>query len=709
MDATALRPVNDESDIAADARGLPEAGRNHWAAAEGSPTPLGCTYIAAEAAYNFALYSRRATSVTLLLFENAESCEPSLRVPFDPVNNRSGTVWHARVPGSALDGVECYGYSVGGPFAPQNGDRFDADKVLLDPYARAVALPRAFERAAARRPGSNAGKAPLAELPRERPGFAWGEDRAPVHTHDTVIYEMHVRGFTRRANSGVAEDTRGTFAGVIEKIPYLVELGVTVVELLPVYQFQPEEGGNYWGYNPLAFFAPHDGYSSATAPAERADEFRRMVQALHAAGIEVVLDVVYNHTTELDETGPTYSLRGIDNQTYYLLEQGGRYRNDTGCGNVLHTASPAVRKLVVDSLRYWRREMHVDGFRFDLASIFTRNSDGSINLEDPPVISEIGGDPEFEGARLIAEAWDLGSYLLGSSYPGDTWLQWNGQFRDQVRAFLRGENGRVTQVITRMYGSDDLFPDRPPKVYHPFQSVNFVTCHDGFCLYDLVAYDRKHNRANGHQNQDGTDDNASWNCGWEGDRGVPDAVMTLRKQQAKNFAALLLLANGTPMFLAGDEFLNTQGGNNNPYNQDNETTWLDWDRLEQNRDVFRFFQKMIAFRKAHPTIGRSRYWRDDVRWHGVGAAPDTTHDSRTLAFFLAGAAEGDDDLYVMVNAYHEDLAFAVQARVAGDWRRAVDTALPSPDDIRAAGDEVAVPTLDYTVRARSVVVLLAAR
>jgi glycogen operon protein len=432
-----------------------------------------------------------------------------------------------------------------------------------------------------------------------------------------------------------------------------------------------------------------------------------MVRALHAAGIEVVLDVVYNHTAEADEVGPTYSYRGIDNSTYYLLQEDrSRYRNDTGTGNVLHTANMAVRKLVVDSMRFWAREMHVDGFRFDLASIFTRRSDGAIDLDDPPIISAIDADPDFRNLRLIAEAWDLGSYQLGRRFPGVEWYQWNDRFRDEVRAYVRGDKGTVASLMTRIYGSSDQFPDGLLDAYHAFQSVNFVTAHDGFCLYDLVSYNRKHNLANGWDNADGTDHNVSWNCGHEGDDGAPAEVLALRRRQVRNFCALLFLSNGTPMFCAGDEFMQTQGGNNNPYNQDNETTWLDWSLLDRNRDVHRFFRMMIAFRKAHPSIGRSRFWREDVQWYGVGREVDWTEGSQQLAYCLHGASQGDRDLYVMINAGPADLMFTIQPGRATDWGRVVDTGRPSPDDIVADADAVALESAEYLVRARSVVVLL---
>jgi isoamylase len=532
-----------------------------WEAIEGSSHPLGVSVAEAEQAYNFALYSKHAKRVRLLLYSRQDPINPSHTVDLDWRINKSGRVWHCRMPAEIVDQASYYAYQVDGPREPWNGHRFEFEKILLDPYAPAVYFPNGFDRAAAVQPGGNAGRAPLAVLRPCTTAFDWSGDRRPRHTHDTVIYELHVKGFTYRANSGVAPEDRGTFAGLIAKIPHLKELGVTAVELMPVFQFDPQEG-NYWGYMPISFFALHHAYGRRCELGEGIDEFKALVKALHQADIEVILDVVFNHTGEGDENGPTYSFRGIDNSTYYLLEEDRRwYRNDSGTGNVVHAANRYVRAMVLDSLRYWVREMHVDGFRFDLASLFTRSHDGSINTDDPPIISAIQSDPVLADVRLIAEAWDLSAYQLGRLFPGITWLQWNGRFRDDIRRFVRGDAGMLGQLMRRLYGSDDLFPDTLEDGYHAYQSVNFINSHDGFCLNDLVSYNAKHNAANGHDNRDGADENYSWNCGWEGE-GAPEEVMRLRQRQARNFFCLLLLANGTPMFVAGDEFLNTQGSNN---------------------------------------------------------------------------------------------------------------------------------------------------
>jgi glycogen operon protein len=645
--------------------------------------------------------------VTLLLYGD-DPAAPVLTYRFDYLTNKSGRIWHCRIPKDAANGARYYGYRVDGRSTRSGSNRFDPQKVLLDPYATAVYFPPAFDREAAIQPGDNAGRAPLAFLCACEHEFDWQGDRRIRHEADAIIYELHVGGFTRNPNSGVAESTRGTFAGVIGKIPYLRELGITAVELMPVFQQDPGEG-SHWGYMPLSFFAPHHGYATSPARCSQLTDFAEMVRALHEAGIEVILDVVYNHTAEGDHQGPVYCFKGIDNDTYYLMSDApaAPYANFSGTGNTLNCSDRLVRKMVLDSLRVWVEELHVDGFRFDLASIFTRNTDGSINLTDPLLLADITADAALAGTRLIAEPWDAaGTYQLGRSFPGILWLQWNGKFRDDVRRFVRGDRGLVGAIMRRLYGSDDLFPDDRASAYHAYQSVNFVTSHDGFTLYDLVAYNEKHNWANGHANADGPADNYSWNCGWEGDRDVPDTVMELRKRQVKNFCCLLFIANGTPMFRAGDEFLQTQHGNNNPYNQDNETTWLDWSRLEAHRDIFRFFKLAIAFRKAHPSLSRSRFWRDDVRWYGVGARTDPAHDSHSVAFSLHGASEHDQDLYVMINAYWESLVFTIQEGASSEWKRVIDTSAPSPDDFYEARAETPVRSLQYRVQPRSIVVLI---
>jgi len=678
--------------------------RRTWAQAEGSPLPLGVTWIEQEQAYNFALYAEHAESVTLLLYSSQDLVNPVLAFRFDFLRNKSGKIWHCRIPLEQIHDASYYAYAVSG----QNGSRFhsfDPQKILLDPYARCVFFPASFDREAAMHEGPNAGLAPLGVLTGHRHKFDWSGDRAPHHESDAIIYELHVKGFTRNPNSGVDPSRAGTYAGLVDKIPYLKELGVTVVELMPVFQRDPCER-DYWGYMPLNFFSPHAQYASTRDDDEQHLEFRNMVKALHAADIGVILDVVYNHTCEGDHRGPIYSFKGLDAAGYYMLTSDpvNPYANYSGTGNTLNFSQGYVRKMVMDSLRYWKQEMHIDGFRFDLASVFSRNADGSLNWGDAPIFSQIAADPELGRLRLIAEPWDTSAYQLGHGFPGVTWLQWNGRFRDDVRRFMRGDPGMVVDVMRRIYGSDDFFPDVRAEAYHAYQSLNYINSHDGFTLYDLVSHNAKHNWANGQDNQDGMNDNYSWNCGWEGVENVPPPVLALRHRQVKNFCCLLFLSNGTPMFRAGDEFLNTQFGNNNPYNQDNEIGWLDWKQLQANQDIFRFFKSMIAFRKRHPSIMRSRFWREDVFWYGVGWAADLSKDSHSLAFCLHGASQGDEDLYVMINAYWEALKFEIQEGTAGEWKRIVDTALECPDDFANPG--APLNRMNYTVAGRSIVVLL---
>ena len=689
-----------------------EQAYDAWERHEGTPYPLGVSHVPDDNSLNFALYSKHASAVTLLLYRDNETLNPFLTCRLDSLRNKSGPIWHCRVGLADADGAIYYAYQIDGPGPGPNYERhfFDSEKILLDPYAKAVYFPPSFSRVAASQPGSNVGKAPLGLLEPLHAPLPIRSETLIRHHSNHIVYEAHVRGFTRHSSSDVAADKRGTFAGLADKIPYLKELGITAVELMPVFQFDPQEK-NYWGYMPLNFFSPHQEYAHGRAASTQHIEFGEMVAAMHEAGIEVFLDVVYNHTCEGDEAGPCYSFKGIDNSSYYMISGDPRhpYSNFSGTGNTLHTANRAVRRLIMDSLRYWARQLHVDGFRFDLASIFSRRSDGSINTDDPPIFDQIAADAELDGVHLIAEPWDAGGlYQLGSRFPGVRWLQWNAHYRDTLQRFVRGDTGLVADLMSRIYGSADLFPDDPAHAYRPYQSVNYITSHDGFTLYDLVAYNRKRNWANGHKNLDGSND-ASWNCGYEGDEGVPPEVVRLRKQQVKNFFALLLLSNGTPMFRMGDEFLQTQGGNNNPYNQDNDTSWLDWRRLETNRDVFRFCREMICFRKSHPSIARPHFWRDDVHCYGAERAIDMSINSQTLAFCLDGRSQADDDLYVMINAGPTDKSFGIHEGSAGAWRRAIDTAVPTPGEICEAGREVPVMAAYYTVQARSVVVLIRSR
>ena len=682
----------------------------NWPSIEGSPHPLGVTYIAEEDSYNFALYSQNAREVILLFYSADDWRQPILEVQLDPLSHKTKRVWHYRLPRQqlALAQARYYAYRINGPapHGPNQWHAFDPEKILLDPYAKALFFPPEFSRERARKRGSNAGQAPLGVLvPRATRNNILSAP-PPRHYSDAIIYEMHVRGFTASPSSGVVAERRGTFAGIIEKIPYLVDLGVTIVELMPVHQFDPQEN-NYWGYMTLNFFCPHLGYASR--PEAPVEEFKDLISALHAHGIEVILDVVYNHTAEADHLGPTYSFKGIDNAGFYLMtsDPAHPYANFSGTGNTLNPTNPFIRNLILDSLRYWVTEMGVDGFRFDLATILTRREDGGIDSEDPPLLSAMRTDPVLRQVRLIAEPWDAGgAYQLGTGFPGMFWHQWNGQFRDDVRRFMRGDSGMVPKVMQRLYGSDDLFPDRIEEARRPFYSINYVISHDGLTLYDLVSYEKRHNETNGHDNTDGPAEDYSFNCGTEGDEQLTEEILLLRKRQAKNLFCLLMLSNGIPMFLAGDEFLHTQHGNSNPYNQDNSTTWLDWSRLERNADFFRFCKRMIAFRKAHPSICRSRFWRDDIRWRGVGTTTDFGFYSHSFAYYLRGTSLGDQDLYVMFNAYPEPLAFTIFDGLSKPWYRALDTSLPSPDDFCEPGEEERIIGSHYQVDARSTVVLI---
>jgi isoamylase len=680
----------------------------NWPALEGSPTPLGVTYLPEERAYNFALYSQHAHEVILLLYNREDFVTPYLERWLDPYSNKTKRVWHCRLSEAEIGDACYYAYRINGPkpHGPNLWHAFNCEKILLDPYAKAIFFPPAFSRQAAIEPGSNAGRAPLGvlQLHGQSPGFH--RSKVVRHYSDAIIYELHVRGFTKSPSSGVAPDHAGTFAGIIEKIPYLKELGITMLELMPIHQFDPQED-NYWGYMTLNFFCPHLAYAAdQKAPFA---EFCQLVEELNKNDIELILDVVYNHTAEADHQGPTYSFKGIDNASFYLMtgDPERPYANFSGTGNTLNVSDPFIRSLILDSLRYWATEAGVDGFRFDLASILTRNEDGTIGAEDPPLLSAMRTDPTLSQVRLIAEPWDAGgAYQLGTGFPGMFWHQWNGRFRDDIRRFVRGDAGMVPSVMQRLYGSDDLFPDRIEEARRPFYSINYVISHDGFSLYDLVSYNERHNEANGYQNLDGPAEDFSWNCGLEGDAGLTPKVLALRKQQAKNLFSLLMLANGVPMFMAGDEFLNTQFGNTNPYNQDNPTTWLDWTRLEANQDFFRFCRLMISFRKAHPSICRSRFWRDDVRWRGVGSAVDLSYHSHTFAYYLRGSPLGDQDLYVMVNALPDPLVFKIFDGIYKPWFRVIDTSEPSPNDILGPGSEEQVFGSQYTVRGRSIVVLI---
>lgn len=675
----------------------------------GRAFPLGATV--SPDGINFSVYSDKCSTIELLLFDEAGAARPSRVITLDPRRNRTHNYWHVFVPG--LQSGQIYAYRAYGPFAPELGMRFDGLKPLLDPYARCIAIPDNYDRLAARRPGDNTATA-MKSIALDLRAYDWEGDR-PLRRpfSQTIIYEMHIAGFTKHPSSGIVPEKRGTYAGLIEKIPYLKDLGITAIELLPVFQFDWQDAPlgllNYWGYSPISFFAPHRAYSSRTDPAGPLDEFRDMVKALHKAGIEVILDVVYNHTAESDATGPVFCYRGLANDTYYILDADqSQYANYTGCGNTLNANHAVVRRMIADSLRFWVSEMHVDGFRFDLASVLSRDESGE-PLATPPIIFDIESDPVLAGTKLIAEAWDAAGLYQVGSFGGKFWQEWNGRFRDDVRGFFRGDSGTVSRFASRVIGSPDMYgyEERGPE-----QSVNFITCHDGFTLNDLVSYDRKHNDANRENNRDGSDANLSWNCGAEGPSDNP-AVEALRIRQIKNFLAITLLSVGTPMLLMGDEMRHTLYGNNNAYCHDNELNWIDWRRLDQHRGIHRFAKMLIAQRLdndlAKVDLGFSLnelIHHAEVQWHGVRLhQPDWHNDSHTIAF-SARSMLRRFMFHCMINAYWEPLAFELPQNEQGIcWQRIIDTSLPSPDDISPLCSAPVIHDHTYTVASRSLVML----
>ena len=677
----------------------------------GASAPLGATV--RDGGVNFSVFSKDAVLVELLLFDDANAIKPAKVIPLKADKHRTYHYWHIFMPD--LQPGQVYAYRAHGPFAPQRGLRFDAEKVLVDPYGLAVAIPDRYDRSAAARLGDNAAVA-LKSVVVGPDRYDWQGD-LPLNRPfaETVIYELHVAGFTRHPSSGVPSAKRGTYAGLIQKIPYLKDLGVTAVELLPVFQFDPRDAPvgrmNYWGYQPVSFFAPHHAYSSQRGPLAVVDEFRDMVKALHRAGLEVILDVVFNHTTEGGVGDPTLCYRGLANDVYYILEKDkSRYADYTGCGNTLNANQPIVRRLIQDSLRYWVTQMHVDGFRFDLASILSRDEQGH-PLPNPPILWDIESDPLLAGTKLIAEAWDAAGLYQVGSFIGDKWQEWNGRFRDDVRRFLKGDNGSVPGVAARILGSPDLYGHEEREAE---QSINFVTCHDGFTLNDLVSYSHKHNEANGEHNRDGSNDNLSWNCGVEGPTDDP-RVEALRNRQVKNFFALMLLAVGAPMILMGDEVRRTQGGNNNAYCQDSDLSWFDWSLLKQHGDIHRFVKALNEFRQRRDVVAEERppslnqlLRRAHIEWHGVALnRPDWSDHSHSLAFTLR-SLRGGFLLHGMLNAYWEPLTFELPPVPAGGqhrWRRCIDTALNSPDDVCRWEAAPVVPHTTYVVQRRSIVLL----
>ena len=691
---------------------------------------------------NFAVFSRHATAVYLELFDDASDGTPTHSLALDPQANRTGDVWHIFV--HDLRHGQLYGIRADGPYCPQEqGHRFNVNKLLAHPYAHALegnfALDHdalyGYDRAS---PDGDLSFSQLDSAPyaakcvaMESNRFEWEGDRSPrIPIAESLIYEVHVRGLT--VDPSAAVDHPGTYLGLVERIPHLKRLGVTAVELLPVHEFNGGEPvgvdpltgaalSNYWGYNTLGFFAPEKAYASARTGGRQVHEFQHMVRSLHRAGIEVILDVVFNHTGEGHELGPTVSFRGLDNAVYYMLDSGRGYRNYSGCGNTLNCNVPVVKQFILECLRYWVVEMHVDGFRFDLATILGRARTGEW-IGDLSLLYDIGGDPILRGCKLIAEAWDAdGMYKVGG-FPR-SWAEWNGRFRDDLRRFARGDNGMTAALSQRIGGSRDLFGGKRS----PVCSVNFITAHDGFTLRDLTSYQRKHNSRNGEGNRDGASENHSTNWGVEGET-TDDAVVQLRLRHAKLMLTTLFTARGTPMLLGGDELWRTKQGNNNTYCQDNELSWFDWGDHALASQMHRFVQLLVQLRRQHPALRRPSFVDpfamdgagvagqvgSDITWHGVRLDhPDWSHHSHTLAFQIHGQAPpdapqtDDNELFVVLSAWSDVLEFELPTLAEGRrWHRVVDTSQPSPLDIVDEQDAPAVTQTSYRVQARSAVVLV---
>ncbi|MDR0383592.1 MAG: glycogen debranching protein GlgX [Spirochaetaceae bacterium] len=709
---------------------------DNFIAGEGKPLPLGASLTSD--GVNFSIFSRHATTVTLVLFESAEAGAGRREIALNRKKNRTGDIWHCFISGLAAGA--CYLYRADGPFQPENGLRFNPARALIDPYSKAFSSisdwkfgeavaydPLDPQKDLSKNTKDNIDTSPRCVVIDN--SFDWQNDR-PLNypLRHSVIYETHVRGLTMHKSSGVEHP--GTYLGLVEKIPYFKELGITGVELLPIHEFNenelyainPSTGErlkNYWGYSTVGFFAPKGSYSFDRNTGAQVSEFKTMVRELHKAGIEVILDVVFNHTAEGNELGPTFSFRGLDNPIYYMLNDNKRYyQNYSGCGNTMNCNHPVVRDMIIDCLSYWVTEMHVDGFRFDLGSILGRNQRGRL-IENAPMIERIAETPVLRNTKIIAEAWDAGGAYQVGSFPG-RWAEWNDKFRDSVRKYWRGDQGAMGDVATRLCGSSDLNLRDGRK---PFHSINFFACHDGFTLKDLVSYNYKHNYENGEDNRDGTDNNISYNYGYEGSPADP-SIEAVRQRQMKNFIATLMISQGPPMLLGGDEFARTQNGCNNAYCQDNEISWYDWSLQEQNPGLFRFAKKMIAFRLRHLAFRRPEFYTGsdgshntlpDIAWFGEdGNDLNWEKKAPCFAFYIDGteadipADRDDNDFFIMFNSGVEDRKFTLRPPPAGKtWRRAVDTALPSPKDIQIGEHQEALPGAKYyTVHGRSVVILL---
>ena len=633
---------------------------------------------------NFCVFSRYAEQVELLLFDREEATAPFQVIRLDPRVNHTFFFWHCLV--SALPSGTWYNWRVDGRGdTRESGSRIDGDKALLDPWATTVS-DGLWDRARACRPGDNVGSAMRAQVLRD--DYDW-EDDQPIHIplNESVIYEMHLGGFTRHPSAGTTHP--GTYRGLIDKIPYLSDLGITHVELLPVMAFDRQDvppataalgHQNYWGYSTHSFFAPHPHF--AADPGRARDEFRDLVKALHRAGIAVILDVVFNHTAEGGVAGPTINFKGLGNEVFYHLDFADRrlYRDYTGCGNTVNCNHPIVTRFLVDALLYWVQRMHVDGFRFDLASALARGEDGN-PLYHAPLLWTTELSPSLNRSHIIAEAWDAAGLYQVGDFPGFRWAEWNGRYRDLMRAFVRGDPGLIPEVATRIAGSSDLYQARGRR---PANSVNFITCHDGFNLWDLVSYETKHNAANGEGNRDGGDHNLSWNCGAEGPTADP-VILALRRRQARNFIGILMLSQGVPMLLSGDEVLRTKDGNNNTYCQDNELSWFDWSQVDAQRPMLDYVRGLIGLRRRHPSLTRDRFLTGapepgqdlpDITWHGLKLETPrwSIPESRALAFTLAGVSATEPPLHVMFNMWKDAVEFEVPTLPDRRWTLAVDTA-----------------------------------
>ena len=664
---------------------------------------------------NFCIFSRHAIRVELRLYAAADSLDAFQIIALQPEHNRSFFFWHVFVVG--LPAGTYYTWQMDGPNDPSTGRRFYPHKELLDPWARAVS-DRLWDRRQGIDPNAKDGGLRAIVVSSLSPSVpATTALRTGPDLAGAVIYELHVRGFTKHPSSGVSQP--GLFAGLKEKIPYLKELGITHVELLPIMAFDPQsvplpvaERGlsNYWGYNTHSFWAPHPGYCSDETQANR--EFRELVDAFHAAGIGVLLDVVFNHTAEGGEDGPVISFRGLGNDIFYHLDASDRqrYLDFTGCGNTVNCNHPLVSSFIVHCLEYWVETFGVDGFRFDLASVFARGEQG-VPLANPPLPWAIQTSSILSRVPVIAEAWDAAGLYQVGAFPGMTWAEWNGRYRDVMRRFVRGDPGLVGEVATRLSGSADLYAEGGRC---PTNSINFITCHDGFTLYDLVSYNGKHNAANGDDNRDGTNDNLSWNCGAEGD--TDDAsVLALRIRQAKNLMTLLMLSRGVPMLLAGDEVLRSQRGNNNAYCQDNELSWFDWGLVEHN-NMLRYTRELIALRRRHPSLTANRFFTGavvagrnlpDIAWHGIQLNEPLWHDyqCRVLACTIAGQEEDEADLHVIMNMSEQMLDAPLPFIQGRKWHIALDTALDSPQDISVPDVQIYYAGACYFSQPRSIAVL----